>query len=594
MRRPGAELAIAVAAAAVGAAALLGMVAASGFDARSSVAPGIGPPWAAAMLAIAVGAHLAQRRPGHGRLLVAALAGVGAAVAMVPLMAGLHGTDQPPFSIAHGDMLFRTEYVTRFASTWHLDDYTFRGLHAFYPPAWFWAAGRTAALLGVTPWKIVGPFEIATIGVALLVAYGLWRVALRPAGALSAAIGSLLVLPAQAGPLRPPLQFTTQGWYSSYSCFVAVTGIAWVAAMLHTVRRPAPRGRLAVLALAGAVLALTYYLLFVLLALVLVALAAGARPGRRDRMLRLGAVLGGVALLTAVFWVPLLFAILGGAASQGHFVAPAFLRVSVGIGRPVALAVLAAVALGALVMTLRVSLASRVVAGLLAGAVAYQLLSVLTLVLFHDQLQPHRAVTLLWAAYGAAVPVAYEALRRRGPVALVVVALALPAAFALGAAQGSDLASGPLARAAHVQPDVAGADAISRFIAQTMGKGPDGLTIVSGNRLLLATHPYFGFLPLRARYAHPKAKVPERIAALRVAAACRDAACATGALTATGFGPVDALVLGRTPAGYRVRTDEDGFPAPRPVTITFRPGLFDPGVWARRDFGGYVVLVRRG
>jgi galactan 5-O-arabinofuranosyltransferase len=267
--------------------------------------------------------------------------------------------------------------------------------------------------------------------------------------------------------------------------------------------------------------------------------------------------------------------------------------VSTGIGGPAALAVLAAVALAALVLTLRTSLASRALAGLLIGAVAYQLVSVLTLVLFDNQLQPHRAVTLLWAAYGAAIPVAYEALRWRGPVALLAVAIAVPATFALGAAQGTDLASGPLAQAAHVPRDVQGADAISGFITRTTGKRPDELTIVSANRLLMATHPYWGFLPLRARYAHPEAKVPNRIAALRAAAACRDAACATPALTATPFGKVDALVLARKAAGYRIQADEDAFPYLRPVTITFRRLLFDPTVWARQDFGAYVVLVRR-
>src|SRR5262249_30643466 len=157
-----------------------------------------------------------------------------------------------------------TEYVTRFASSWHLQDYTFRGLHAFYPPAWFWVAGRTAHILGLhEPWHIMKPFTILTIGAALFVAYLLWRMTLSPAGALTAAIGSSLVLSSQVGPLK----FATQAWYSPYSCFVAVTGAAWLAAAIVSLRMPARQAgwRLILLGVVGAALALCYYLLFLIL-----------------------------------------------------------------------------------------------------------------------------------------------------------------------------------------------------------------------------------------------------------------------------------------------------------------------------------------
>src|SRR3954470_7589179 len=569
------------------------LVAATDFDARSTVAPGLGPLWSAAMVARAVTAIVVQRRvrPDRSRIAVALLAGVAAGLVMAPLMAGLHGTDQPPYTIARGDMEFRTEYVTRLASTWHLDDYTFRGLSAFYPPAWFWAAGRTAHVLGVVPWRIMAPFTIVTIGVALLVAYTLWRAVLTPAGALAAAIATSLVLPTQVGPIRPPLQFTTQGWYSSYSCFVAVTGIAWLAATAVAVRRREARGRLAVLTVVGAVLALTYYLLFALLVLVLAAVVAIPPAGRREALRRVAAVCGAIAVLTAVFWIPLLSAVVNGNAAQGHFVSPAFLRVSVGLGGPLALGVLAILA--ALVLMLgRSATPTRAVAGALIGAIVYQGVSILSLVLFHNQLQPHRAVTMMWAAFGAAVPVALDRLGVRVPPRLAagVAAVALAAIFTLGAAEGTDLASGPLTAAAYERPHLKLANYLSDFIEQTTGKRPHQLTIASGSRVLLTTRPYYGFLPLRARYAHPEARVPERIALLRRAATCPDAACTTRALGERRFGPIDALVLRRTTAGYRLGTEEDFFPVPRRVAIYFRRASFDPAVWAARDIGVYTVF----
>jgi hypothetical protein len=117
--------------------------------------------------------------------------------------------------------------------------------------------------------------------------------------------------------------------------------------------------------------------------------------------------------------------------------------------------------------------------------------------------------------------------------------------------------------------------------------------IVTGDHDLLVTRPYYGFLPLRARYAHPEAHLFQRIEVLRTAAACPDPACTSRALTGSKFGPIDALVLARTPFGLRIKTQEDTFPQPTPIQIFFRPRNFSPVAWARRNVGGYVVLVRR-
>jgi Arabinofuranosyltransferase A C terminal len=304
-----------------------------------------------------------------------------------------------------------------------------------------------------------------------------------------------------------------------------------------------------------------------------------------------------VAVLTAVFWIPLIGALIHGAASQGGFIRPDFFRVATGItGGPVALSLLAVVAAAALALTFT-SWGSQAVGALLVGTIVYQLISVVTLSLAHNQLQPHRAVTMLWATLGAAIPVAADGYRTRGEVgrmlATVGLVIALPAAFTLGSAEGADLASGPLTRKAHDRPALAQTRQISSFITRTSGKKPDQLVIVTGDHALLVTKPYWGFLPLRARYAHPEAHLFQRIAVLRAAAACPDPACATRVLTTSKFGPIDALVLARTPAGLRIKTQEDTFPHPQPVQIFLRPASFSAATWVRRNFGGYAVLVRR-
>jgi hypothetical protein len=277
--------------------------------------------------------------------------------------------------------------------------------------------------------------------------------------------------------------------------------------------------------------------------------------------------------------------------------------VSVGLDGPLALSLLAGISIVMLALTFS-SPASQAVAGLLVGTVLYQLASVTSLLIAHNQLQPHRAVTMMWATFGAAVPVTLDGLRARGgfltmlsPAPLrrlgaILLALSLPAIFVLGAAQGSDLAAGPYSRAAHKRPNLAPAKAMTSFITQVSGRRPQQLTVLTGYRPILVTEPFYGFLPLRARYAHPEAHLPERIAVLRGAAACPDPACATEKLTRSRFGAIDAMVLARTPAGYRVQTQADGFPNPRRITITFRRNSFAPSAWTRHDIGPYTAFAR--
>jgi hypothetical protein len=223
-----------------------------------------------------------------------------------------------------------------------------------------------------------------------------------------------------------------------------------------------------------------------------------------------------------------------------------------------------------------------------------------------NQLQPHRAVTTMWATLGAAVPVALEGFRRPGSLAgglppaaarataIVLAVVAAGATFVLGARQGTDLATGPLTIGAHDPADMDTPREMSRFIVDTTGRRPQDLTLLSGGKdPVLITQPYNGYLPLSARYAHPEAQLERRVDVVQAAATCPDAACTTQALTQTPFGPVDAIVLTRIDVGYELLTQVDGFPVPRLVTIDFASSSFDPLVWASQSWGHFVVFARR-
>jgi hypothetical protein len=224
----------------------------------------------------------------------------------------------------------------------------------------------------------------------------------------------------------------------------------------------------------------------------------------------------------------------------------------------------------------------------------------------HNQLQPHRAVTMLWATLGAAVPVAADGWAWKGPpvwrvprsvarVAVGVLAVVAVGATGLaGANQGTDLVQGTLTVAAFRPTDLETPHRMSVFIRSVTGERPSHMTILVGLRSILVLHPYHGFLALSARYAHPDARLPMRVRVVERAAACRNPACTTRLLTHSRFGRIDAMILRRVPGAYRLHAQLDGFPVPHEIPIVFARRLIDPRVWASRRFAeGYVAFARR-
>lgn len=133
----------------------------------------------------------------------------------------LHGTDWY-FSGPFGDASFRLEYATRFADDPSLADYTFRDVPAFYSPGWFWVVGLVARLTGTPAWQVYKWAAIATLYLAAVLAFALWR---RTCGTrLSAAVLAVTVIglpSADYGWLwNQTLMFS--GAYEPYSWLVAL------------------------------------------------------------------------------------------------------------------------------------------------------------------------------------------------------------------------------------------------------------------------------------------------------------------------------------------------------------------------------------
>ena len=86
----------------------------------------------------------------------------------------LNGTPHYLFGLG-GDQANRVAYVTRFADSAALADPFYADAAPFYPPQWFWAGGRLAALFGVDGWEFYKPYSIVTMAVAGAIAFVAWR-----------------------------------------------------------------------------------------------------------------------------------------------------------------------------------------------------------------------------------------------------------------------------------------------------------------------------------------------------------------------------------------------------------------------------------
>src|SRR6185436_19392911 len=205
---------------------------------------------------------------------------------------------------AAADQSYRTAYLTKFAHHWGLVDYAYKDLPSFYPPLFFWVLGRLSALLGVAPWQMLKVGLLATAFLVPVAGWLLWRPIAGPRRAAAVVVVSSLAY---------------QDWYNAHLWLAIAVFVPWwlwyvLGAGRH---RRLSRGELVGGVLIGAAVALTYWyvLLIGLVQLaVLLALRRTARAHGREleprRLRELGTVLGGIVVVTAIYWLPLAVSVL--------------------------------------------------------------------------------------------------------------------------------------------------------------------------------------------------------------------------------------------------------------------------------------------
>lgn len=539
-------------------------------------------------------------------------------VAAISLLGLLRGT---PFSLngLQFDQSFRTESITRFANTFQLVDFVYKGEPAFYAPAFFWVLGRAADLLAIEPWRILKPATIATTMAIPVISYLLWR----------------RHLPARSAALVSAVPLLVQNAYEPYAWLVLVSIVPWWLEVVQGPSRPGARPwSPQVLGLIGGALFLTYYLFFfvallaVVLHLVVVHASRSANVRGLDRRAVRRAVIGvGVfALTTAVFWLPLGLSILAaghGTTEANRYFPPGGGEALLPFLEATPVGLICLVGLGYLIATARHDQVSRGLLTFLVAVGAWFVLGLGAALLDHPLVTfrsaPFLGLILMIAGVIAAIRIAARIASQMaaartgaryrpehnaiaGMLAILFLYLAGHSFLVAMATSGSFIVTAWAERLPNGQPQRYGAPPanpgyISEHRLEAViqagyhGAGPPVLLSTRDDLMDLTTA--YGFVPTRFYYSHPAGKFTMRMDFLRSAAtlSAREFARATAQ---NPFDRIDAFVLRAAGPDLVFDYYDDNFPhGSRAATAVFARTLFDPADFVITDLGQYVVAVRR-
>lgn len=489
------------------------------------------------------------------------------------------------FDGLYSDAGFRTETVTRYASSPELADYAYRGLVAYYPPLWPWLQGRVADLVGVAGWQVMKPAQVVACLVVVPLGWLFWRRVL-PAGPAAWVAAAVPVM--TAIPNKP------DEW------LVLCLLLPWWLEVCRGLRRPEVRpGGVVRHGLVLGLLLLCHTYFFAPLA---IATAIGMLLdllARRPFTPRFPAALGigAVGLLVAApTWWHLAVARLARLPSddlQRRWSPPGFDLPPHPLPTDPR-GVLEAVALVWLLVALRRSRPAAEMLLVLVTAYGFMVGGQL-LQPWGVAVLPEKSAELIEAVYAAAavlgVRAAWSTWRRRDAPSsparrTVVVAVAVVGLLAAGQAVGRGMvdpsrpaqsmrypdgtfpAGGPEPASPRwhpwgvlpgdVGPSVDQVDDAWRGLVGR-GLGEDDV-LLSARADVAATIPVHLFISWKSIYSHPHAEFERRLEQLRALERCGDSACAWAALRRNDLDAVDGLVLNVDRTGPYLTVTVDDFP----------------------------------
>lgn len=205
------------------------------------------------------------------------------------------------------DQGFRTQFLSRMATTWKPVDMAYADIPTYYPVGWFWGGGRLAHLLGMPGWEVFQPWALVSISATACLLVPVWQ---RLSGSL--ALGTAIALTETAVVL-----VTTPE--EPYAAIVAL-GAPAATVLAGRAMRGSRNAMIAVAIFLGA--SASMYTLFtgaIALSVVVIALvvAAEQRGFRLAPIVRLVIVGVSSMLIAAIAWGPYFLAILRGAPHSG-------------------------------------------------------------------------------------------------------------------------------------------------------------------------------------------------------------------------------------------------------------------------------------
>lgn len=521
---------------------------------------------------------------------------IGGSALMLAAALVLSANDFAPFGAAL-DQSTRTALITKYTNNWSWVDFAYKGLPVYYPPLSFWVVGRIAALLSIAPWKMLKVDLLATAFLVPVLSWPLWRRVVGRTAGIGAVIGGVVLF---------------QPWYRPQAWLGVALFIPWWLWGVLGVGREQARSRaaLVVAAVLGAALFCVYYFPFFLGAIMLVLVLALRRPAAAGGVAlppadpkQAGLVLGGAALLSTPYWVPILVAMLrnGAQVAFNRWYSPDYvdLRFRFLTFDVIGLALL--FGLGYLLISARRSPVSMALLGLLAAALVYYvadyagILANFPLLSFQSN-DMVDAVLAAGAGLGAAhlwraarVSEPLRAWLGRGGVTAVFSVAAVVVSFSLVQTAIKDI---PYVQQQRQSQEPT--QALDDFQRATGGHTTNSVVLTDVVELPVYL-PLYVFNWWDAHYMNPPARFNDRSAFLKKLSKETDPQAFALAMLHNVYDRIDYVALRPSPAGpFQYQFSDDAFP--KGVvgrTFTYQQKLFASAAFHRVDTVSFTVFVIR-
>lgn len=522
------------------------------------------------------------------------------------------------------DQEFRTEYLTRMASEFGLNDMAYIDVPSYYPAGWFLGGGRLADLLGIPGWEAFQPWALITLAAGGSLLVPVWQ---RLSGSLPVAAGIALATTAVT------LSTTADEPYAA----VVAMGLPPLAIMARRALAGAWSATIGVTVFLG--LSATFYTLHTAVgALIVVTLTIAVCAAERSwrpvaKLVLMGA---GSMLIAATVWAPYVWATLTGAPSSGA-TAMHYLPDN---GARVPLPMFAASVIGLLCLLGVIWLLVRILepdtralviglAVMYGWVVASMIATLAGQTLLGFRMDTPITVMLVAAGVFAIADMKLNGVEKLWPAAVSpTIARRISAAAAvlimlagIGYAQSiPNRLHGPI-DLAHTDTDGYGERA-DRFapdagawypeidgVLRDAGLDPAESVVLTDERNFQAYFPWYSFQALTSHYANPLGEFDRRNAAIEEWATITDPDELIAAIDADPWRGPDAIIVrgdstaaagsgsgsGSGSGRYTLDLADDIYP--NNPNVLFRGVAFDAGAfdrhWEATQKGPFVVLIRR-